>query len=399
MDQRLIELMDREKPHHVQQRSAPCGSTVHVDEQPHHEGPPASQVLLRANKDMSIEAMLQWAVFQPYLGPKSSESGIRGHRDTFGIIEEDFSQLLWHDKINLQQGEINDLVESFISEILPSNPILDPVNLRLQAHDLITFNSVLLYNGQSCLLLVILALGSIARRDNSRRHELSVDIPREHPFFLEAERYFRASQLRLPSLLRESDLLAAQCMFFTAVYLSFTMRIVAAWKAFAQAGTHCLAHLSSRGIIDQTVDLARSPDSITTDFFEQRVRDDSLYWVILKGEAELCIELGMAGSALQESPYPHTFPNPPHLADMMANEWPQTLREATDRNYLMTGWFYYLGEIALKRLQNRVLDARHGGSSVDRLTPARWEEIASDLLTQLDDWYAHTPPLSGPKLT
>jgi hypothetical protein len=106
----------------------------------------------------------------------------------------------------------------------------------------------------------------------------------------------------------------------------------------------------------------------------------------------------MAGSALQESPYPHTFPNPPHLADMMANEWPQTLREATDRNYLMTGWFYYLGEIALKRLQNRVLDARYGGSSAGRLSPARWEEIASDLLTQLDDWYAFTAIHPGPKL-
>lgn len=85
---------------------------------------------------------------------------------------------------------------------------------------------------------------------------------RNHPYFVEAERYFRASQLRLPSLLRESDLLAAQCMFFTAVYLSFTMRIVAAWKAFAQAGTHCLAHLSWRGIIDQSVDSIRSPGTL-----------------------------------------------------------------------------------------------------------------------------------------
>ena len=86
-----------------------------------------------------------------------------------------------------------------------------------------------------------------------------MDIPRDHPAFVEAERYFRASQIRLASLIGESDLLAAQCMFFTAVYLSFTMRIVAAWKAFAQAGTYCLAHLSSRGIIDQSVDMLRDP--------------------------------------------------------------------------------------------------------------------------------------------
>lgn len=94
----------------------------------------------------------------------------------------------------------------------------------------------------------------------------------------------------------------------------------------------------------------------------------------------------MAGSALQESPYPHTFPNPPHLADMVASGYGQTLREATDRNYLMTGWFYYLGEIALKRLQNRVLEARYGEASAENTTTNRWEQSASDLLAQLDDW-------------
>jgi hypothetical protein len=176
MDQRLIELVERGNSQHVQQMAVSCGITVQTDEQPHHEGPPASQVLLRANNDMSIEAMLKWPIYQPYLAPKSSESGIRGHRDTFGIIEEDFSQLLWHEKLNLQQGEINDLVESFISEILPSNPILDPVNLRLQAHDLVTFNSVLLYNGQSCLLVRPLCsiqlwwLTSAARHTRTRKH-------------------------------------------------------------------------------------------------------------------------------------------------------------------------------------------------------------------------------------
>ena len=95
----------------------------------------------------------------------------------------------------------------------------------------------------------------------------------------------------------------------------------------------------------------------------------------------------MAGSALQESPYPHTFPNPPHVADMVAygHSW-QSPREAIDRNYLMTGWFYYLGEIALKRLQNRVLEARYGEISANHSPIERWDQHACGFLGQLDDW-------------
>lgn len=95
----------------------------------------------------------------------------------------------------------------------------------------------------------------------------------------------------------------------------------------------------------------------------------------------------MAGSALQDSPYPHTFPNPPHLADMAANgQGSQTLRETTDRNYLMTGWFYYLGEIALKRLQNRVLEAGYGDTCSDQTSIEKWDRHASGFYAQLDDW-------------
>lgn len=32
------------------------------------------------------------------------------------------------------------------------------------------------------------------------------------------------------------------------------MRIIEAWKAFAQAGTHCLAHLQSRNLMNDQSD-------------------------------------------------------------------------------------------------------------------------------------------------
>ncbi len=80
------------------------------------------------------------------------------------------------------------------------------------------------------------------------------------------------------------------------------MRIMAAWKSFAQAGTQCLAHLTSEGLMDRSLDgnetrgmsvwlsiyaciakLSKAPE--LHEIPGQQVLDDSLYWVILKGEA------------------------------------------------------------------------------------------------------------------
>lgn len=153
MDSRLLELLDKEKQRPPERLLQSGVSAVQNDSHVQYEGPPSSRVLLRANGDMSIEAMLKWPIYHPHIPRNSSDSGIRGHYDSLGIIDDDMFQLLWHEKPNLKQDEVNDLVESFISEILPSNPILDPVQLRMQAHDLVTCNSVLLYNGQSCLMV------------------------------------------------------------------------------------------------------------------------------------------------------------------------------------------------------------------------------------------------------
>lgn len=74
------------------------------------------------------------------------------------------------------------------------------------------------------------------------------------------------------------------------------MRTLAAWKAFAQAGTACLAYLRTQGLMRprtgfssvQEAETVRSSSTAHTSLWEtaeQRLRDDSLYWVILKGEA------------------------------------------------------------------------------------------------------------------
>lgn len=68
-----------------------------------------------------------------------------------------------------------------------------------------------------------------------------------------------------------------------------------------------------------------------------------------------------------------------------------------DRNHFATGWFYYLGEIALKRLQNRVLQHLFGNeqSLGDRRRRDGQKTEDSEMHDlrefdkQLDQWYVY----------
>jgi hypothetical protein len=108
-----------------------------------------------------------------------------------------------------------------------------------------------------------------------------------------AEAYFQASQRRLGMLTHESSLVSIQCTFLTGVYLMSTMRIMAAWKVFVQAGTQCLAYLISNGydsVGHGSVDATARSRQHETGNITQALRDraaklgDSLYWSCLKSE-------------------------------------------------------------------------------------------------------------------
>jgi hypothetical protein len=65
----------------------------------------------------------------------------------------------------------------------------------------------------------------------------------------------------------------------------------------------------------------------------------------------------------------------------------------TDRAHLVTGWFFYLGEIALKRLGNRILlyrygdgDDSHGSASSDDDKESNLRQSAVEFDLQLEQW-------------
>lgn len=113
------------------------------------EIPPKSTTLLRASSEMSIEAMLQWPVFKRSLREQSTQRETLVGDNQFGQEVRERGAVL--DESMMQLEVIEPLVESFIANNLPCNPILDPVSLRQQVDALL--KEGLSWNGQSCLLV------------------------------------------------------------------------------------------------------------------------------------------------------------------------------------------------------------------------------------------------------
>jgi hypothetical protein len=114
-------------------------------------------------------------------------------------------------------------------------------------------------------------------------------VPRDAPEFRAADLYFQGSQHHMGALYCENSLIAVQCAFFSGVYLMYTMRIMAAWKAFVQASTQCLGYFASRRRLKFSIDpnaqngtnVLENDDHASTNV---RALEDSLYWSCLKSE-------------------------------------------------------------------------------------------------------------------
>jgi hypothetical protein len=142
------------------------------------------------------------------------------------------------------------------------------------------------------LVLAISSMSTSLADSSSSRH---VSLGRNERAFDKAELFFEASQRRIGILYCENSLISTQCAFLTGVYLMYTLRIMAAWKSFVQAGTQCLAYLTSRRLMDIQVEhsgsrekpvseynYARIPNSAPAS--KLRVLEDGLYWSCLKSE-------------------------------------------------------------------------------------------------------------------
>ncbi|KAE8396366.1 hypothetical protein BDV23DRAFT_48080 [Aspergillus alliaceus] len=312
------------------------------------------------------------------------------------------------------------LVDQFIQNVHTKNPILDLEALIRWGRHAAEFG--LQWDAQSCLVLLACALGCISKpfthsmkaplqeeRASDRTSSLASGLKEGETFFVMA--------CRRVGLLRYS-VLGAQCHFFAGVYLMYTFRPLAAWNHFYQASTYYRLRL-------RMIDGLNMDDDASTDEVIQcetpvlRHMEQSLYWSCFKSEVEIRVELPLPQSAIAEYEYPALFPTPPNLSDDYpeggyngtgwSTSWNPSRPASSShgnraptpfgvRNHIMQlfdeeqSWYYYLTEVALRRIGNRVLNAfyRRGQSMWSDIKP--FIPLALEFETQINAWSANLPP-------
>jgi len=226
-------------------------------------------------------------------------------------------------------------------------------------------------DAQSCLVLLLCALGAIAEVFHGNYESKSI-IARHSQTFALAMSYFRTAKQTLGLLLHADGVLEAQCFFYSGVYLMTLQRPMEAWRYFVQAAA-----------ISQGFDFPKKPTGpeamASSEARSARTSQESMYWTCLKSELEVRIELSLPGFGLQDLSYHTFFPSPPS----------ENLEHESAR-----AWYYYLAEIALRRLANRILYDLFRNQDNGRFPHiTEMVDSAAGFESQATDWMASLPPM------
>lgn len=343
------------------------------------------------------------------------------------------------------EEQIPTLVDRFIQNVHTKNPILDLESLIRSGRSAAEFG--LQWDAQSCLILLACALGCISQpfasstqgyRTTSTCHDepgwRTPGITSSSDTQLrEGEAFFMMACRRI-GLLRYS-VIGSQCHFFAGgtltktpflaklyfslilvalvlVYLMYTFRSLSAWNHFYQASTFYRLRLRLIDGLDTSAYVGEQQGTTVVQRLEQ-----SLYWSCFKSEVEIRVELPLPQSAIAEYEYPALFPTPPTLPEEYSKHRDQTSDSTNSEslhglpdvdqsglpswgicNHISKlfneeqSWYYYLTELALRRIGNRVLNAFY------REEPSTWSNIkplipiALEFEAQINTWFSNLPP-------
>lgn len=233
----------------------------------------------------------------------------------------------------------------------------------------------------SCLVLLVLALGAA-----SRSGSISFLPPDHEPPGLA---YFAAAWAILPSVMMRNSAIAAQCMVLASAYLFYLVRPLEAWTL--------LSNVSMKLQL-----LLGNPNRVPAQWKELSVR---VYWNSLLYESDLLAELDLPHSGIVNFEEVVDLPGGFEEEDDDEDEGMNGENDEEDRNSRLaeeyTGrdeLWYFLAEIALRRLLNRVSHLIYQKDSTHTL--ASLGPIVSELDFQLSQWYESLPqPVQFPLTT
>ncbi|KAL3451834.1 hypothetical protein BJX65DRAFT_266953, partial [Aspergillus insuetus] len=318
--------------------------------------------------------ILQWPLFRDvchmndadalFFNPARSESSIERTTTSSsrGIREED----------------VPALIEDFLENVHTKNPILDPNELRNICRRI--SEDGFQWDGPSCLILIACALGTV-----SRPFSLGPPSPQDASRFdahdhATGESYYSAARKRIGLL--DSSIVAIQCSFLIGVYEMYMMRPLRAWLSFNRACTYFQTYLLASSL--------SPPEEQSSKAIRSR-----LYWSCLKSDCEMREEIALPPTGLAKVEHSDAFPSPPVSVPNGDTERQAEQLEALDASSERS-WYYYLSEIASRRIMNRITATLHPPNPEEWAnTPVHHlQRIAEELDTQVAQWVDSLPPSS-----
>ena len=275
----------------------------------------------------------------------------------------------------VREEDVPMLIHDFLSNVHIKNPILDASDLKAMARQI--SEDGFKWDGASCLVLISCALANLSAPFSLARPQQQDMSQLDARDYSTAETYYTASRKRIGLL--DNSVLATQCAFLIGVYEMYSLRPLKAWLSFNHACTTFQAYLHTRA---RQVSNSRSSRRL-----EQR-----LYWSCLKSECEMRDEIELPPTGLAKVEYPDVFPSPPG-GTPVPEESGRTVLPGGLEPAFQRSWYYYLSEIACRRIANRIAHALHSVEPHLWLsTPLkRLQRIADELDAQVVQWSEHIP--------
>jgi hypothetical protein len=218
---------------------------------------------------------------------------------------------------------------------------------------------------ESCVVLLVLALGCAAQCGSIALISTDRDPP--------GVPYFIAAWNLLPSVMMRNSVVAAQCIILAAAYLFYLVRPLEAWTLLSNASMKLQL-------------LFGNPSRVPVQWRELSVR---VYWNALLYESDLLAELDLPHSGIvnfeELVDLPGGFDEIEDDEDEDDGDTGNKLVSPIGRDEL----WYFLAEIALRRLLNRVSHMLY--QKDNSLTLASLAPIVSELDFQLSQWYEGLP--------
>lgn len=303
----------------------------------------------------NLDGVLRWSVFQNITSSMTTASSPYSTRTP---LQSDGQQSTWLGD-ELDPATCDRWLDNFFAHVHVKNPVLDEVQTRRLVRKLCIQGAG--WDITSCLALLVCANGALAR-------PLDEPLAASDPDIQTAIAMFNAAQKRFGTGLVSPGLIQAQCAFFSGVLLMSLLRPVEAWTTFVHGLAICQTLPSIKMLHNEMGNIGGT----------EAISEQSVFWSCWKSEQELRFELGMPGSSGLPDDPPQLFPNPPEGC----------------QGHIERGWYFYLSEISLWRLEVNAYD------SISQIEHDDWPSLSQSLgelgqntLDQIQAWKSSLPSL------